>query len=157
MSYGLSPVNDERAKCKTAETWRRVAELNKVFLYCTGGRTDREWFQLLNMAWNINISDRCQEFAASCHPSPSAINTCQRWVSYLFARLAFLLICWEHTIIDSHFVETNTSTVHSCTRVFTLFCHKLKHNSSKTSYTFFFFHIWILISGVFQNCQHSGR
>lgn len=29
MSDGPGPASDERAKCKTAERWRRVAELNR--------------------------------------------------------------------------------------------------------------------------------
>lgn len=27
------PANDERAKCKAVEMWRRAAQLNKVFLF----------------------------------------------------------------------------------------------------------------------------
>lgn len=38
------PLNDERAKCKAAELWTRVADLSKVFLYTAHKvtRMDRE-------------------------------------------------------------------------------------------------------------------
>lgn len=52
------PVNDERAKCKAVEMWRRVSELNKVFPYAARKeRTEREAGAAERVVWNKNNSD----------------------------------------------------------------------------------------------------